>query len=117
ALPAQRYPFPRSDLMIENLPVLAAPIAAAAKTAKVYALADLTLLSPIANPGKVVAAPVNYKKHLEEAQADPEIHHRNKVAEILRVGLFLKATSSVAGPGEGIVIRHPDRRTDHEIEL
>jgi 2-keto-4-pentenoate hydratase/2-oxohepta-3-ene-1,7-dioic acid hydratase in catechol pathway len=116
-LPAQRYPFPCHDLMIENLPALAASIAAAAKSAKSYALSDLKLLSPIANPGKIVAAPVNYKKHLEEAQADPEIHHQNKVAEIQRVGLFLKATSSLVGQGEGIVIRHPDRRTDHEIEL
>jgi 2-keto-4-pentenoate hydratase/2-oxohepta-3-ene-1,7-dioic acid hydratase in catechol pathway len=104
-------------MMIENLASLAAPIAAAAKTAKSYALKDLSLLAPIANPGKVVAAPVNYKKHLEEAQQDPEIHYQNKVAEIQRVGLFLKATSSVVGPGEGITIRHPDRRTDHEIEL
>ena len=77
ALAPQRYPFPRSDMMIENLASLAAPIAAAAKTAKSYALKDLTLLAPIANPGKVVAAPVNYKKHLEEAQQDPEIHYQN----------------------------------------
>lgn len=116
-LAPQRYPFPRSDMMIENLASLAGPIAAAARTAKSYALKDLTLLAPVANPGKVVAAPVNYKKHLEEAQQDPEIHYQNKVAEIQRVGLFLKATSSVVGPGEGITIRHPDRRTDHEIEL
>ena len=78
---------------------------------------DCALLSPIANPGKIVAAPVNYKKHLEEARADAEIHHQNQVAEIQRVGLFLKATSSVVGPSQGIAIRHPDRRTDHEIEL
>jgi 2-keto-4-pentenoate hydratase/2-oxohepta-3-ene-1,7-dioic acid hydratase in catechol pathway len=116
-LPPQHYPFPRTDLLIENLPALAGPIAAAAKGAKSHALKDLKLLSPVANAGKVVAAPVNYKKHLEEAQADPAIHHQNKVAEIQRVGLFLKATSSIVGPGEGIVIRHPDRRTDHEIEL
>jgi 2-keto-4-pentenoate hydratase/2-oxohepta-3-ene-1,7-dioic acid hydratase in catechol pathway len=117
ALPAQSYPFPRTDLMVENLASLAAPIAEAAKSAKAYALKDLSLQSPIANAGKVVAAPVNYKKHLEEAQGDSEIHHQNKVQEIQRVGLFLKATSSIVGPGEGIVIRHPDRRTDHEIEL
>jgi 2-keto-4-pentenoate hydratase/2-oxohepta-3-ene-1,7-dioic acid hydratase in catechol pathway len=30
---------------------------------------------------------------------------------------FLKATSSVIGPSEAITLRHPDRRTDHEIEL
>jgi 2-keto-4-pentenoate hydratase/2-oxohepta-3-ene-1,7-dioic acid hydratase in catechol pathway len=39
------------------------------------------------------------------------------VAEIQRVGLFLKATSSLSGASQDIVIRHPDRRTDHEIEL
>jgi 2-keto-4-pentenoate hydratase/2-oxohepta-3-ene-1,7-dioic acid hydratase in catechol pathway len=39
------------------------------------------------------------------------------VAEIERVGLFLKATSSLAGASDAIPIRHPDRRTDHEIEL
>ncbi len=75
------------------------------------------MLSPIANPGKIVAAPVNYKKHLDEARDDPQIHHQNRIAEIQQAGLFLKATSSVVGAGEGIAIRHPDRRTDHEIEL
>jgi 2-keto-4-pentenoate hydratase/2-oxohepta-3-ene-1,7-dioic acid hydratase in catechol pathway len=32
-------------------------------------------------------------------------------------GFFLMATSSVIGPSQEIVIRHPDRRTDHEVEL
>jgi 2,4-didehydro-3-deoxy-L-rhamnonate hydrolase len=117
SLPQSSYPFPRFDLLVENLRLITPRISAVAATAKSYALKDLKLLSPIANPGKVLAAPVNYKKHIEEAIADPEIHHQNKVAEIQRVGLFLKATSSVSGPGEGIIIRHPERRTDHEIEL
>jgi 2,4-diketo-3-deoxy-L-fuconate hydrolase len=71
----------------------------------------------VANPGKVVAAPVNYKKHLDEARADPGIHHQNQVAEIQKVGLFLKASSSIIGPRSAVAIRHPGRRTDHEIEL
>ena len=117
SLPAVRYPLPPYDLLIENLPKLRGAIAAAAKSAPTLALTACDLLSPVANPGKLVAAPVNYKKHLEEARADAEIHHQNQVAEIQRVGLFLKATSSVVGPSQGIAIRHPDRRTDHEIEL
>jgi 2-keto-4-pentenoate hydratase/2-oxohepta-3-ene-1,7-dioic acid hydratase in catechol pathway len=117
ALPPQRYPLPAHDLMIANLPSLRDAITSAAKNAPTLALADCKLLSPIANPGKIVAAPVNYKKHLDEARADPQIHHQNQVAEIQRVGLFLKATSSLVGPAEGVTIRHPDRRTDHEIEL
>ena len=116
-LPSVRYPLPHSDPLIAHLPKLREAIATAAKTATTLALADCALLSPIANPGKIVAAPVNYKKHLDEARADPEIHHQNQVAEIQRVGLFLKAASSLVGPNQGITIRHPERRTDHEIEL
>src|SRR5690606_10672575 len=80
-------------------------------------LDQVKLLSPVANPGKLVAAPVNYLKHLEEARADSEIHHNSQVVEIQRIGLFLKATSSMIGPGESVAIRHHDRRNDHEIEL
>lgn len=116
-LPASHYPLPTYDLMIANLPAVRAEVEKLAGDAKVFALADVALLSPVANPGKIVAAPVNYKKHLEEAQTDPALHHQNKIAEIQRVGLFLKATSSLGGASEDIIIRHPDRRTDHEIEL
>lgn len=117
ALPAVRYPLPTYDLLVANLPTLRPAIEAAAKSAKSIPLAGVTLLSPVANPGKIVAAPVNYKKHLDEARTDPQIHHQNQVAEIQRVGLFLKANSSLKGPSKAIRIRHPDRRTDHEIEL
>ncbi|HZP78416.1 MAG TPA: fumarylacetoacetate hydrolase family protein [Pseudolabrys sp.] len=117
ALPLHRYPLPPYDLLIAHLGELRGPIQAAARSAPRLRLQDVALLSPIANPGKIVAAPVNYKKHLDEARADAEIHHQNQIAEIQRVGLFLKATSSVVGPSQGIAIRHPDRRTDHEIEL
>ncbi len=116
-LPAAHYPLPTYDLMIAHLPQVRTAVERLAKDAKTFALKDCALLPPIANPGKIVAAPVNYKKHLEEAQSDPELHHQNKIAEIQRVGLFLKATSSLAGASQGIIIRHPDRRTDHEIEL
>jgi len=117
ALPAHRYPLPRFDPLIAQLAELTAGIEQAAQRVKPIALADLDLLSPIANPGKIVAAPVNYKKHLEEARADATIHHQKQVEEIQKIGLFLKASSSVVGPSEGIAVRHPDRRTDHEIEL
>jgi 2-keto-4-pentenoate hydratase/2-oxohepta-3-ene-1,7-dioic acid hydratase in catechol pathway len=117
ALPSVRYPLPRVDPLIAHLDALRPRIEAEAGRAKPVALPELALKSPVANPGKVTAAPVNYRKHIEEAQADPGIHHQKGVLEIHQAGLFLKATSSVVGPSEGIAIRHPDRRTDHEIEL
>jgi 2-keto-4-pentenoate hydratase/2-oxohepta-3-ene-1,7-dioic acid hydratase in catechol pathway len=77
------------------------------------------LLSPVANPGKVIAAPVNYEKHLHEVRTDVQLsaNNPNNTLTIHKAGLFLKATSSLVGPGEGVAIRRPDRRTDHEVEL
>lgn len=80
-------------------------------------LKEMALRSPVERPGKIVAAPVNYRKHLDEARADEAISFGNPVAEIKEVGLFLKASSSLIGPGESIRLRHLDRRNDHEIEL
>jgi 2-keto-4-pentenoate hydratase/2-oxohepta-3-ene-1,7-dioic acid hydratase in catechol pathway len=116
-LPAVRYPLPRHDPLIANLPTLRPKIEAAIGTAIRVPLADVRLLSPVANPGKLVAAPVNYVKHLQEVLGDANLHHNNRINEIHRAGLFLKATSSLVGAGEGVQIIQPDRRTDHEVEL
>ena len=119
-LPACRYPLPRHDLLIAHLDAVRAEIdrlGASATDLPRHRLAGLKLLSPVANPGKVVAAPVNYLKHLQEARDDQAIHHQNQIGEIQRVGLFLKATSSVEGASAGVSIARPDRRNDHEIEL
>jgi 2-keto-4-pentenoate hydratase/2-oxohepta-3-ene-1,7-dioic acid hydratase in catechol pathway len=111
-LPAHRYPFPRRDALIANLEIFEN-----ATTVRVVPLSRVELLSPVANPGKIMAAPVNYKKHLEEALADKGIHHGNLVNEIHKAGMFLKAPSAVVGPGEGVKLVHTDRRNDHEVEL
>ncbi|WP_411883296.1 fumarylacetoacetate hydrolase family protein [Polaromonas sp. YR568] len=118
-LPTCSYPLPEHDLLIASLDAIRDEVAklAAAPGAERHPLASLRLLSPVANPGKVVAAPVNYLKHLEEAREDKAIHHQNQIGEIQRVGMFLKATSSVEGPSAGVKIARPDRRNDHEIEL
>jgi 2,4-didehydro-3-deoxy-L-rhamnonate hydrolase len=112
-----RYPLPRFEPLMAHLAELRSEIERAAQMAKPLPIASVNFLSPVANPGKIVGAPVNYQKHLEEARADSAIHHRKQVEEIQRVGLFLKAASSMVGPSQGVAIRHPDRRTDHEIEL
>jgi 2-keto-4-pentenoate hydratase/2-oxohepta-3-ene-1,7-dioic acid hydratase in catechol pathway len=117
-LPTYRYPLPAHDPLIAQLGRVTDRIRTLAPSPAIP-LAAVRLLSPIANPGKIVAAPVNYQKHLSEAQADRQIHNDNPAhtLTIQKAGLFLKATSSLAGPGEGIALRMPDRRTDHEIEL
>ncbi len=117
ALPALRWPLPLGDALIANLDALRPAIEAAASGAAPLALGDVTLNSPVANPSKVIAAPVNYHKHAEEARADAEINYGRDIKTIDHYGLFLKSNSSIVGPDEGVAIRFADRRNDHEVEL
>jgi 2-keto-4-pentenoate hydratase/2-oxohepta-3-ene-1,7-dioic acid hydratase in catechol pathway len=117
-LPAYRYPLPAFDPLIANLEEVKARVDAVAANDTIP-LSSVKLLSPVANPGKIVCAPVNYQKHLEEVRDDAALHHNNTAttAPIHTAGLFLKATSALVGPGEGIALRKLDRRNDHEVEL
>lgn len=119
ALPAARYPFPEHDVLIANLDAVLTRIKTVLKDAQPISIADVKLLSPVANPGKLVAAPVNYQKHLDEVKTDSQIHANNPshTITIEKAGLFLKATSSLVGAAAGISIQKPERRTDHEVEL
>ena len=72
--------------------------------------------SPIKHPSKVVAAPINYKAHILEMQENGQAFG-HIITDIKKAGLFLKASSSIVGPGHGIHQIFLDRRTDHEIEL
>jgi 2-keto-4-pentenoate hydratase/2-oxohepta-3-ene-1,7-dioic acid hydratase in catechol pathway len=111
------YPLPEYDPFIARLDTLKPKIDSLARNAKPIPIDRVKLLAPVANPGKIIAAPVNYAKHLQEALADKGIHHGNLVNEIHKAGMFLKATSAVVGPGEGVKLVHTDRRNDHEVEL
>jgi 2-keto-4-pentenoate hydratase/2-oxohepta-3-ene-1,7-dioic acid hydratase in catechol pathway len=118
-LPNYRYPFPPYDLLIANLDKVAERARSVAVFATSMPTADLKFLSPVANPSKVIGAPVNYQKHLDEVKNDATIHNNNQqhMAVIHKTGLFLKASSSLVGPAEGIRLRKLDRRNDHEVEL
>lgn len=116
-LPSHRYPLPNHDPLIANLGKLMTRIEAIKSQAAIVQLADVHFLSPVANPGKIIAAPVNYVKHLQEVLDDPNLHHDMRINHIQRAGLFLKAPSSLVGANAGIGLRKLDRRNDHEIEL
>lgn len=117
-LPQHGYPFPTHDLLVEHLDRIVERARTLVPSARALAVDSVTVLSPVANPGKIIAAPVNFEKHREEARKDPQLHGNNPGSfTIQTAGLFLKSTSSLVGPGEGVVIRLPGRRTDHEVEL
>jgi 2-keto-4-pentenoate hydratase/2-oxohepta-3-ene-1,7-dioic acid hydratase in catechol pathway len=67
---------------------------------------------PIRQPGKIVAAAANYLKHTQEM--NPGVATPGGIRE---KGFFLKAPSSIIGPGGEIRLPFADRRIDHEAEL
>lgn len=116
-LPAQRYPLPQKDLLIEALSSLREPMLRAMQGAQCHALETVSFDSPVANPGKIIGAPINYQDHLAESKADAGIAHGRQITSIGDWGLFLKAGSALIGCGQDIVLRFADRRNDHEVEL
>ncbi len=110
-------PLQRGDAAIANLDVIVRLVGEAQLGEPAGLASEARFLSPVINPTKIVAAPVNYEAHITESEADPGITFNHAVARIDKAGLFLKASSSLVGPGEGVAVRFPDRRSDHEIEL
>lgn len=78
-----------------------------------FLIDEVKLDAPIPRPGKIIAAPVNYYLHQDEMNQQ----FNNAEYTVDQLGFFLKAPSSIIGPGETIKLPFKDRRTDHEAEL
>lgn len=121
-LPNFRWPLPVGDQLIAHLEGLRRTIKGAGEASSRIPVTEVKLLSPVANPPRVIAAPINYRDHEAEAK-DPAISHGNDFTSegfatpIDKFGLFLKSPTSVVGAGEGISLGFPGRRTDFEVEL
>jgi 2,4-diketo-3-deoxy-L-fuconate hydrolase len=106
-LPSYRYPLPPGDMLIANLQQVGARARELAKSAPSMRVDDVQLLSPVANPSKIIGAPMNYRTGQDEAA----------ISNAMSIGLFLKANGSLSGPSEGIALRMMERQIDHEVEL
>lgn len=118
-LPKVSWPLPQGDLLVANLGKVVGRIKEIKHAATPKPLNSVKLKSPVANPSKIIGAPVNYQLHIAEATKDPKAF-ANPAANMLNIrtaGPFLKANSSLVGPGEGVALRFADRRNDHEVEL
>lgn len=73
-----------------------------------HASSAVTVAPLIPDPGKIVAAPVNYRDHQSEMNEDFNID---------ALGVFLKAPTSVIAHGGIIRLPYDDRRFDQEGEL
>ncbi|MBN9050858.1 MAG: fumarylacetoacetate hydrolase family protein [Rhizobiales bacterium] len=116
-LPRHRWPLPYGDPLITHLGAVLERVRAIAPRAQIHKIDSVKLLSPVANASKIIAAPVNYLKHVAEARADAGIHFGADIKTIDHYGLFLKSNTSVIGAGEPIIVPNIGRRVDHEIEV
>jgi len=124
-LKAQRWPLVFGDPIIAELDTLRPLIAELVEKSPPLSVAEAAFSSPIAWPPKIMAAPANYRLHVELDTLDPGVDqgvHRKQVLHLDRpvdsLGLFLKASTSIVGPAEGITIDWgSDRRVDHEVEI
>jgi 2-keto-4-pentenoate hydratase/2-oxohepta-3-ene-1,7-dioic acid hydratase in catechol pathway len=104
--------------LIAAFPRLRPRLEAALRTRAGVPLERVRLAAPVPCPGKIIAAPANYRLHVQE-MSTPEMRDvvKQAVHAIDQYGVFLKAPSSVVGPGATVELPFPDRRTDHEVEL
>lgn len=68
---------------------------------------SIRLGAPLARPSKIVCVGLNYAKHAAESGMEPP----NEPI------LFFKATSSIVGPNDNIIIPKGSIKTDWEVEL
>jgi 2,4-didehydro-3-deoxy-L-rhamnonate hydrolase len=115
------YPYPKGDPLIANLDRMKPEILAASEGASSVAVKDAKFLAAVQAPTKIIGTPTNYMDHREEAQQQRDVFSggvpNRYTGSIEEQGLFLKANSALVGTGEGVRLRFPDRRTDHEMEL
>ena len=96
-IPSVRWPLPMGDRVVAHLSQLQDRINKIAANAPKHKLTDVRLLSPVANPGKIMAAPANYRLHVELDTKDPTVDagvHRAQLIDMEapteKLGLFLK---------------------------
>jgi 2,4-diketo-3-deoxy-L-fuconate hydrolase len=111
----------KGDAVVAALPQWRERIERMADKARGLPIGQVKLLPPVARPTKLSCAPTNYQAHIAEmdkaSQQPGSQIVRHQSPNILEAGMFLKANSALVGPSEGIPMRFPDRRNDHEVEL
>jgi 2-keto-4-pentenoate hydratase/2-oxohepta-3-ene-1,7-dioic acid hydratase in catechol pathway len=110
-------PGPADWIIRQALELGDALAAAGADRTAAIPLQRVRLESPVAAPGKIIGAPINYRLHIDEAHADAGIGFGRSFADLKDHGLFLKAGSCLIGPSDEVRLRFPERRSDHEVEL
>ncbi len=117
-LPTQAWPFPTYDVFVANWPLIQKEILRIKAHAQRLPLASVKLLSPIANPNKIIGIAGNRKNRDSDViDFGPGVELNNTRRESDPPRMFLKANSALCGASAGVALRFLDRRTDPEAEF
>jgi 2-keto-4-pentenoate hydratase/2-oxohepta-3-ene-1,7-dioic acid hydratase in catechol pathway len=90
-------------------------LAKAAASGTPRPLAGVRLLAPVLNPSKIVAAASNYREHVAEMHGVQERTLGHVESWMMEFDVFLKATSSIVGPGATITLPPEVVAAGHEV--
>jgi 2-keto-4-pentenoate hydratase/2-oxohepta-3-ene-1,7-dioic acid hydratase in catechol pathway len=113
-LPEPTRPSDRMSTLIEHWPKVESEVRDAACGTGV-SRSRVTFRAPQPRPSKILAAPVNHGPHRQEMIAAGAF--ADVPGTIEKYVAFLKAPSSIVGPGGSIEHPDPERRVDYEAEL
>lgn len=108
--------------MCRDFDSLRPAIEAACASRQPQALDDVVLRAPVLNPGKLIATASNYGEHVAEMRDVVLDRVAGHIDEwLLEFDVFLKATSSIVGPDDAVIlptaIVEAGREIHHESEL
>jgi 2,4-diketo-3-deoxy-L-fuconate hydrolase len=115
-LPTPVWPQPLGDTLVANWHHVSPYIDALLSGAKRYPLARVALSAPLTNPSKIIGIARN-RRGLAEEKIDLGGGSGVSRQDGDPIQMFVKATSAISGPADGVTLRFPDRRTDPEAEL
>jgi 2-keto-4-pentenoate hydratase/2-oxohepta-3-ene-1,7-dioic acid hydratase in catechol pathway len=90
-------------------------LAAAARAGSPRPAGEVALRAPVLSPGKVIAAASNYGEHVAEMHGVQERTLGRVEAWMMNFDVFLKAPSSIVGPGADIVLPPAVVTAGHEV--
>jgi 2-keto-4-pentenoate hydratase/2-oxohepta-3-ene-1,7-dioic acid hydratase in catechol pathway len=101
--------------LCRDFAALSGPLRAAAETGPARPVSDVVLHAPVLGPSKVIAAAMNYGEHVTEMHGVQERTLGGVEAWMMDFDVFLKAPSSVVGPGATITLPPDVVAAGHEV--
>lgn len=116
ALPDLQWPVPHGDALVTNWSSVEARLEGVMVSAPRLDLSEVRLTSPVANPSKIIGIARN-RKNLDAESLGSENSFAKGRGDSDPIHMFIKATSALVGPADGVALRFTDRRNDPEAEL